>query len=53
MPAEYAVHGHFSMKSDIFSYGVIVLEIVCGKRNIKFSNSEHYHNFLGHVSIMS
>ena len=53
MPPEYAVHGHFSMKSDVFSYGVIVLEIVSGKRNREFSDSEHYHNLLGHVSIMS
>ncbi|XP_057750076.1 G-type lectin S-receptor-like serine/threonine-protein kinase At4g27290 isoform X2 [Arachis stenosperma] len=27
MPPEYAVRGHFSTKSDVFSYGVIVLEI--------------------------
>ncbi|KAL5132391.1 G-type lectin S-receptor-like serine/threonine-protein kinase SD1-1 [Glycine soja] len=27
MPPDYAVHGHFSMKSDVFSFGVMVLEI--------------------------
>ncbi|MCI03173.1 serine/threonine protein kinase, partial [Trifolium medium] len=26
MPPEYAVHGSFSIKSDVFSFGVIVLE---------------------------
>ncbi|RDY03952.1 G-type lectin S-receptor-like serine/threonine-protein kinase, partial [Mucuna pruriens] len=27
MPPEYAVHGRYSLKSDVFSFGVIVLEI--------------------------
>ncbi|XVF04050.1 hypothetical protein REPUB_Repub05bG0047600 [Reevesia pubescens] len=33
MSPEYAFEGHFSPKSDIFSFGVLVLEIVTGKRN--------------------
>ena len=53
MPPEYAVRGHFSMKSDVFSFGVIVLEIVSGKKNREFSDLEHCHNLLGHVSIMT
>lgn len=53
MPPEYAVRGHFSMKSDVFSYGVIVLEVVSGKKNREFSDPEHCHNLLGHVSIMT
>ena len=40
------------MKSDVFSYGVIVLEIVCGQRNREFSDPKHYLNLLGHVSLM-
>ena len=28
MAPEYAMHGQFSMKSDVFSFGVLVLEIV-------------------------
>jgi len=51
MPPEYAARGHFSVKSDVFSYGVIVLEIVSGKKNREFSDPEHYNNLLGHVSI--
>ncbi|KAG4968077.1 hypothetical protein JHK87_033728 [Glycine soja] len=48
MPPEYAARGHFSVKSDVFSYGVIVLEIVSGKKNRDFSDPEHYNNLLGH-----
>ncbi|MFS8024199.1 putative non-specific protein-tyrosine kinase RLK-Pelle-DLSV family [Helianthus anomalus] len=36
MSPEYAMHGHFSVKSDVFSFGVIVLEIVSGQRNSSF-----------------
>ncbi|KAL9236657.1 hypothetical protein vseg_011298 [Gypsophila vaccaria] len=32
MAPEYVTSGHFSVKSDIFSYGVILLEIVSGRR---------------------
>ncbi|KAK7264465.1 hypothetical protein RJT34_32074 [Clitoria ternatea] len=46
---EYAVHGHFSTKSDIFSYGVIVLEIISGKKNRDFWDAEYYHNLLGYA----
>ncbi|KAM6601486.1 hypothetical protein CsatA_021095 [Cannabis sativa] len=33
MSPEYAMHGKFSFKSDVFSFGVLVLEILSGKRN--------------------
>ncbi|KHN19789.1 G-type lectin S-receptor-like serine/threonine-protein kinase SD1-1 [Glycine soja] len=46
---EYAARGHFSLKSDVFSYGVIVLEIVSGKKNSEFSDPEHYNNLIGHA----
>ncbi|XP_017980503.1 PREDICTED: G-type lectin S-receptor-like serine/threonine-protein kinase At4g27290 [Theobroma cacao] len=49
MSPEYAVDGLFSMKSDFFSFGVLVLEIVAGKRNRGFSHPEHDHNLLGHA----
>jgi serine/threonine protein kinase len=32
MAPEYAMQGHFSVKSDVFSFGVLVLEIVTGKK---------------------
>ncbi|KAF8119012.1 hypothetical protein N665_0001s0068 [Sinapis alba] len=33
MSPEYAMHGQFSMKSDIYSFGVLILEIISGKKN--------------------
>ncbi|WMV57156.1 hypothetical protein MTR67_050541 [Solanum verrucosum] len=32
MSPEYAMHGQFSVKSDVFSFGVLLLEITSGKR---------------------
>ncbi|CAI9275307.1 unnamed protein product [Lactuca saligna] len=49
IPPEYAIHGRFSIKSDVFSFGVIVLEIVCGKKNRGFSHEGHSDNLLGHA----
>ncbi|GLT31625.1 hypothetical protein SLA2020_063510 [Shorea laevis] len=49
MSPEYAVDGHFSIKSDVFSFGVIVLEIISGKKNRGFHHSDHNHNLLGHA----
>ncbi|KAG4986193.1 hypothetical protein JHK86_033884 [Glycine max] len=49
MPPKYATRGHFSVKSDVFSYGVIVLDIISGKKNMEISNSDNFNNLLGHV----
>ncbi|KAI4374727.1 hypothetical protein MLD38_012689 [Melastoma candidum] len=49
MSPEYAIDGLFSVKSDVFSFGVLVLEIVSGKRNRKFSHPDHKLNLLGHA----
>nr|GEZ13521.1 G-type lectin S-receptor-like serine/threonine-protein kinase At4g27290 [Tanacetum cinerariifolium] len=46
---EYAVHGHYSTKSDVFSFGVMVLEIVSGKKNRGFCHEDHSDNLLGHA----
>ncbi|TYI23122.1 hypothetical protein ES332_A06G141900v1 [Gossypium tomentosum] len=40
MAPEYAMEGLFSVKSDVFSFGVLLLEIVSGKRNNGFHLSE-------------
>ncbi|KAJ9542969.1 hypothetical protein OSB04_029475 [Centaurea solstitialis] len=46
---EYAANGVFSVKSDVFSFGVLVLEIVSGKKNRGFSHEDHHDNLLGHA----
>ena len=53
MSPEYAMSGHFSVKSDVFSFGVLLLEIVSGKKNWGFYHPDHDRNLLGHVSRMS
>ncbi|KAF7120135.1 hypothetical protein RHSIM_Rhsim13G0166100 [Rhododendron simsii] len=46
---EYAISGLFSVKSDVFSFGVLVLEIVSGKKNRGFYHPDHDLNLLGHA----
>ena len=50
MAPEYAFNGRFSTKSDIFSFGVMVLEIVSGKKSRAFQNEGHDHTLISHVS---
>ncbi|GFP89946.1 g-type lectin s-receptor-like serine/threonine-protein kinase at4g27290 [Phtheirospermum japonicum] len=52
MAPEYAIDGKFSAKSDIFSLGVVLLEIVSGKRNRAFDHSGHYYSLLGHAWLL-
>eukprot|EP00261_Vitis_vinifera_P031418 XP_019072661.1 PREDICTED: G-type lectin S-receptor-like serine/threonine-protein kinase At4g27290 isoform X3 [Vitis vinifera] len=49
MSPEYASEGLYSTKSDVFSFGVLLLEIVSGKRNRRFSHPDHDLNLLGHA----
>ncbi|XP_049382388.1 cysteine-rich receptor-like protein kinase 44 isoform X1 [Solanum stenotomum] len=46
MAPEYAMHGQFSVKSDVFSFGVLVLEILSGQKNTCFRNGESVEDLL-------
>lgn len=50
MAPEYALHGQFSVKSDVFSFGVLVLEIVTGHKNHSFQNGVVIEDLISHVS---
>ncbi|MBA0779511.1 hypothetical protein Gotri_003761 [Gossypium trilobum] len=39
MAPEYLVRGQLSEKADVYSFGVLVLEIVCGKKNSSFTTA--------------
>lgn len=49
MSPEYAIEGRFSLKSDVFAFGVLVLEIISGKKNTDFYGTD-YLSLLGYVS---
>ncbi|CAK9161265.1 unnamed protein product [Ilex paraguariensis] len=48
MSPEYAMEGQFSTKSDVFSFGVLLLEIISGKKNNSYYQ-ENSVNLIGHV----
>ncbi|XP_062087401.1 receptor-like serine/threonine-protein kinase SD1-8 [Humulus lupulus] len=49
MAPEYAMDGLFSVKSDAFSFGVLVLEIISGKKNRGFYYANNELNLLGYA----
>ncbi|XP_073158095.1 receptor-like serine/threonine-protein kinase SD1-8 isoform X2 [Henckelia pumila] len=49
MAPEYAMDGLFSVKSDVFSFGVLVLEIVSGKKNRGFYQTNNHLNLLAYA----
>ena len=50
MAPEYAMNGIVSIKTDVFSYGVLLLEIVSSKKNNSRYHSEYPLNLIGYVS---
>ncbi|XP_021668386.2 G-type lectin S-receptor-like serine/threonine-protein kinase At1g11410 isoform X2 [Hevea brasiliensis] len=49
MSPEYVVFGKFSTKSDVFSFGIILLEIVAGKKNNSFCQEDSYPSMIGKI----
>ncbi|CAN6205608.1 unnamed protein product [Urochloa humidicola] len=46
MAPEYASDGLLSIKSDVFSFGVLLLEIISGKRSSGFQYNGEFYNLL-------
>ncbi|CAA0835942.1 Cysteine-rich receptor-like protein kinase 29 [Striga hermonthica] len=46
MAPEYALHGQFSVKSDVFSFGVLLLEIISGLKNNSVRHGESIEHLL-------
>lgn len=49
MAPEYAIDGQFSIKSDVFSFGILLLEIVSGKKNRGIFRPNQALNLIGHA----
>ncbi|CAL4903523.1 unnamed protein product [Urochloa decumbens] len=49
MAPEYAMHGQYSAKSDVFSLGVLILEMVTGRKSNTFDDSEQSVDLLSLV----
>ncbi|XP_041023461.1 cysteine-rich receptor-like protein kinase 10 [Juglans microcarpa x Juglans regia] len=49
MSPEYAMHGRYSVKSDLFSFGVLVLEIISGQKNRRSYQSDHAEDLLSYA----
>ena len=48
---EYAFSGLFSIKSDVFGFGIMVLEIISGKRSSGFLPQKDGRTLTGYVSV--
>lgn len=46
MAPEYVMHGHLTDKADVFSFGVVVLELISGQKNSTFNLSLDAQNLL-------
>lgn len=50
MAPEYAIHGYLSVKTDVFSFGILVLEIISGRKNHDKLLGPEKYDLLNYVS---
>ncbi|KAH0684489.1 hypothetical protein KY289_022241 [Solanum tuberosum] len=46
MAPEYVMHGHLSVKADVFSFGVVILELISGQKNSTFNRDPDSRSLL-------
>ena len=51
MAPEYTMEGLFSIKNDVYSFGILMLEIVSGKKNSGFYHLERAQSLPSYVRI--
>lgn len=51
MAPEYLAHGQLTEKVDVYSFGVLVLEIVTGKQNTKSKMTDYSDSLITEVSV--
>ncbi|KAG7957449.1 hypothetical protein I3843_11G175200 [Carya illinoinensis] len=49
MAPEYAINGFFSVKSDVFGFGILLMEMLSGKKNRAYYHPGESLNFIGHA----
>uniref|UniRef100_A0A6N2ME66 Receptor-like serine/threonine-protein kinase n=1 Tax=Salix viminalis TaxID=40686 RepID=A0A6N2ME66_SALVM len=49
MAPEYATDGLFSVKSDVFSFGILLLEIISGKKSRGFYHPDNSQSLIAHT----
>ncbi|KHN28254.1 G-type lectin S-receptor-like serine/threonine-protein kinase CES101 [Glycine soja] len=49
MSPEYAINGVVSVKTDVYSFGVLLLEIISGMKNNSCIHSNHPFNLIAHA----
>ena len=51
MAPEYVMFGQFSTKSDVFNFGVLILEVLSGQKITHFHDGENTEYLLSYVSM--